>query len=1607
MNVFQRWIAPFLAMLLMAASVWAQTAPYTASPIQAVPPNITARDFPAMMMLTASRDHTLFGPMYTDYEDLKGSGRIDPTFRPDFDYYGYFDPSKCYSHDGNKFAPQKFRDADKSCDGEGTARWSGNFLNWATMTRIDVVRKMLYGGYRYEDTATSTTLQLAQLGTDAHAFAKYYRGEDIAKYTPFATANLTNKDGVYVGLTTCAMSTTGDASTGVPILRMVKGNYLLWSTTAKKVCRWRPSKDLNVAANDDYWFGTKLVKYFKRDAEIPGSDLYGMPSHAVIAPFADADDLPAIVGPDGSSTSMGSDGLRIRVQACASRDLIGLENCKSFEYRDTATGRIMTALKPSGILLDYGFAASATDSARAEFGLVSGSYDNNLSGGVLRKNIGNLNDEINADGTFCHKSTSTTSTTTSCGGGIIKSFDAFRLYNAGTSSYTTDSAFNWVMPSSLANKQFPSWGNPIGEMLVEALSYYAHKGASSYSGTKDVTIDSALGLPTPMWQDPLNDALTVSGAGTLTRGQVYGKSLCRPMNMLAISSSALSFDRDEVGKFDDLPNRGGSGLEFFTNKVGDREGINGTTRSVAAVDGSWGEQCTGKVVTHLWDVSGICPEAPATKGSYLSAGAALYGNTRAIRATEGTSKDIPGFVSKALPSDLPGYALRVKTMAAAMGGGVARIEIPVPDSTAKVYITPESIWNVGRKMTPATDTWMPGAMLTIKLLNSITTGGKTTGASYVVTWNDAQFGGDYDMDIVGYISYVVTSSGINVTTDILNVDGGLPGSHGFSITGAVDGAGRYITHGSHWIAYGDCDPKTTTLSKRDYGLRCGYDDAGMPTSAAAGAAFDGWAWPTKFDAGDVGVTGFETAATRTFTFNKGNAGSVLADPLWYAAKYGSFTTGEDKFAAVSTAALPDASSAAEGYFLARDPAKLELGLRKALDKILAAGNSTPAVSSAQLISSSLKYVAEFDGKAHTGTVKAYAFADGAFKKDPAFELGDKLTNASRPTDARQVITNVGLIGMPLNVTTLDAASPAVLADARAALSADAGADSWKDMVDYARGGMATGDLRKQLTNVLGPIVNAAPWLQRGALLRATDVDLPSGWASYRTFAMARNSGSYPPVLWVASDDSMLHAFHATSGAPLMSYLPSPLMGGLRAASRESTKSITATMDGSPFTADVHLPDGSAGTWKTYLFSSLGRGGRAFFALDVTNPGALIERNASSVFKWMFSSDDDADLGHVLIDPVVHRSSGQPGNVVRLNNGRFAAMVPNGYGSTDGRGVLFFLDVSGRQESGTDVGTWKGGRAIKLLTNGVDSGNGLMGATWVDIDNNGTADWVYATDLKGNVWKFDISSANPADWGSAYQVDGAAQPLFQARSGSGGTGTPLPITTAPVITFPGMGGVMIGFGTGKSIVAGDFPNTSLTQRFYTIWDRGNFSAGSATGGAAATSTRSLPTQANLLGRQLTRDAATGNVTLSGDEAATLINWTDKDGWYLDFPVTPGEASGSGEMVLSTPVVRSGVLFFTTVWPNGSTADLCQNAPFATLYAFSPTQGLAVHGLLPTGAGVGVTVSDSKVLVVSDQTVTPEAGKDALRIEGRNWEMPVNPASASGRVQWRVIPGLKTF
>ena len=141
---------------------------------------------PPLVMLVMERDHKLYMPAYNDASDLNGDGVLDVGYKPTIDYYGYFDSYKCYDYNSAKsrFEPVATT-SDKTCPGH----WSGDFLNYLTMSRMDCLRKVLYGGYRSTDTDTETVLRRAYIPQDAHTWGKEYTsiavdGYDIRKYTP-------------------------------------------------------------------------------------------------------------------------------------------------------------------------------------------------------------------------------------------------------------------------------------------------------------------------------------------------------------------------------------------------------------------------------------------------------------------------------------------------------------------------------------------------------------------------------------------------------------------------------------------------------------------------------------------------------------------------------------------------------------------------------------------------------------------------------------------------------------------------------------------------------------------------------------------------------------------------------------------------------------------------------------------------------------------------------------------------------------------------------------------------------------------------------------------------------------------------------------------------------------------------------------------------------------------------------------------------------------------------------------------------------------------------------------------------------------------------------
>ena len=139
---------------------------------------------------------------------------------------------------------------------------------------------------------------------------------------------------------------------------------------------------------------------------------------------------------------------------------------------------------------------------------------------------------------------------------------------------------------------------------------------------------------------------------------------------------------------------------------------------------------------------------------------------------------------------------------------------------------------------------------------------------------------------------------------------------------------------------------------------------------------------------------------------------------------------------------------------------------------------------------------------------------------------------------------------------------------------------------------------------------------------------------------------------------------------------------------------------------------STARWQTILLGRLGLGGKGVYALNVTDPDNF---DAGDVM-WEFTSADDSDMGVSMPQPTIARMSAASG----------WPSSPNGYNSAGGLAKLFVLDL-------------KTGAKLAEISTGVGSDNGLSTPTPVDVDGDRITDYVYAGDLKGNLWKFDVTS----------------------------------------------------------------------------------------------------------------------------------------------------------------------------------------------------------------------------------------------------------------------------
>lgn len=608
-----------------------------------------------------------------------------------------------------------------------------------------------------------------------------------------------------------------------------------------------------------------------------------------------------------------------------------------------------------------------------------------------------------------------------------------------------------------------------------------------------------------------------------------------------------------------------------------------------------------------------------------------------------------------------------------------------------------------------------------------------------------------------------------------------------------------------------------------------------------------------------------------------------------------------------------------GYYTANSTSELKQALDASMSTIAAktASGSAVATSSSRLDTDTTIYQALFYSEKWTGRIKAFDVDEVNGKVKISDSPKWTTSNSSFVNHAtRKVFTRLNGVGAAFSYATLNAAG---------ALS---GLTSEK--IDYIRGDQSReeskgGAFRNRedaegADLIMGDIVNSDPVFVGKNMdfgldkLTIKDGSVEIG-STYRDFVNTnKENASFKSMLYVGANDGMLHAIEASTGKELFAYVPStliPILGELT----DPDYKHRFYVDGAPNVAHAYIS--SRGGWRTILIGSTGYGGISggtVFALDITDPGSF---SASDVL-WEYTS------------PYLGYSAASP-SLAPMPNGKFGVMVANGYGSSaEQTAKLIILDV-------TD------GSVVKMLDtlNGTTatSPNGLSQTTLIPgLDRSIST--IYAGDLRGNVWKFDVSSSNTSGWDSALKSGGNMIPLFSAvasgtmigsDSGSAAkTATTVdgkfqPITSGIAVTPHEDGGYMLVFGTGKYFEGfdadgiasgGDYDKDAQVQTAHAVHDNN------------ATSTI---TYANLQERKfLSRLAGDPTNSFRLDDSAFDIT---KKGWYLNLG---GKDTVASERIVINPVIRQGRAVFLTTIPSG---DPCGAGGKSRIFEVMATTGAA--------------------------------------------------------------------
>ncbi|MDR1080446.1 MAG: hypothetical protein LBQ79_05690 [Deltaproteobacteria bacterium] len=715
---------------------------YQSAPFQA-----TAEVIP-QVLIVLSKHIQMFGQAYPGILDMDGDGRADTGFNPGVEYVGFFDSRSCYGYLGSTYrglygeyatgepngyfvragaavaddsqaavnaarprglpdfviSPRSATGICRNVKHSGSGTFSGNWLNYISTSRMDAVRKILYGGAREIDNSNDTYMGGSFVPPDSTVWGSEVRSDDtwgevtplsayfdVTKYTPFAKPR--SKTAHFFG----------------------RGSDLAEKTRfpALRVLRDADRSSINIGGVDGV--GQKVV----------ASQPYARYWDWVLVNRPLPDDK--VLKPAVRSTVL---VYRIRVRACIPGNTGEGEGC--LRYPGATDAASDDVWKPAGLLQKYGEGPGAM-----EFGLMTGGFGPSIrnNGAKLRNHIG----PVTGTPPFpagAYVPAVNARTGQFLGGGLIRNMELLRI--AGRD--------NSVDPRTWEGARYYnefSWGNPMGEMVYEAARYLS--GAPSPSPKFTAEKDS----DTP--GSPILSLTSFEAAQSWTQGRPSsGAAQCPRPVILLISDITTEWDGDAMGTDLDLrPVWGslGGGLgpsdlpgAFDTARYLDTitrlEGIDRTGAVKYYHSTGTSDSCSPKALTRgLASVFGVCPNAQSSMGTYSAAAAAYYAHTHDFNRAEATGRS---------PSGVDVYAV---TMSPPFPELVFSVKDTAGREQKRIAILPVNI-------SVLVSGYPEMGFLNYFILDMDTDRkGTVFHSSFKVNFSDSQMGGDWEGD--GQVTFTV------------------------------------------------------------------------------------------------------------------------------------------------------------------------------------------------------------------------------------------------------------------------------------------------------------------------------------------------------------------------------------------------------------------------------------------------------------------------------------------------------------------------------------------------------------------------------------------------------------------------------------------------------------------------------------------------------------------------------------------------------------------------------------------------------------------------------------------------------------------------------------